>query len=227
MVEQAQTQDGYVSHRGRSVAQASASYEITKRIIDVMGAVLGLGLALPLLVLIAVLLRVESRGPVLFKQTRVGKRGEPFEILKLRTMYWPPESTLHREHVVNRASELGSSKGKLRMLSDPRITSVGRFLRRWSLDELPNLWNVLKGEMSLVGPRPLVPYETSALGAEACRRLEVKPGITGMAQVEGRLEVSWKRRTAFDVYYVEHRSLGLDMAIVGRTLLSLFRRPGA
>jgi lipopolysaccharide/colanic/teichoic acid biosynthesis glycosyltransferase len=150
-------------------------------------------------------IRLESRGPAVFRQWRVGLDGEGFELYKLRTM------------------AVGSDRGPDVALSsdDPRITRVGAFLRRYSLDELPNLVNVLRGEMAIVGPRPTIQSQVDAYSERQRRRLEVKPGLTGWAQVNGRVSLSWPERIELDVWYVENRSLRLDLQILARTVRQL------
>src|SRR5688572_7259389 len=157
---------------------------------------------LPLLVIAAVAIRLESRGPVFYRQRRVGRHGEPFELWKLRTM-------------VPGAETMGA--GIYVIEGDARITRVGRLLRRFSLDELPNLVNVLRGDMAIVGPRPTVQEQVDRYTDRQLRRLEVKPGITGWAQVNGRTSLSWPERIELDVWYVEHRSLWLDLRILAKT----------
>ena len=172
------------------------------RALDLILAALALALLSPLLALAAVLIRLESRGPVLYRQRRVGRGGEPFELWKLRTM-------------VPKAESMGA--GVYVLEGDPRITRVGRLLRRFSLDELPNLVNVIRGEMAIVGPRPTVQEQVDRYTERQRRRLEVKPGITGWAQVNGRTSLPWPERIELDVWYVEHRSLRLDLRILART----------
>jgi lipopolysaccharide/colanic/teichoic acid biosynthesis glycosyltransferase len=156
----------------------------------------------PLLALAALAIRLESPGPVVYRQRRVGKNGRPFELLKLRTMVPGAESMGAGIYVVE---------------GDPRITRIGRLLRRFSLDELPNLVNVLKGDMAMVGPRPTVQEQVDRYTERQRRRLEVKPGITGWAQINGRTSLPWPERIELDVWYVEHRSLRLDLRILART----------
>jgi len=177
------------------------------RAADVVGAGLGLALASPLLAAATVAIKLEDGGPVLYRQRRVGQRGEEFDLLKLRTM-------------VVGAERLGEGLAVNR--GDARITRVGRFLRRTSLDELPQLWNVVRGEMSLIGPRPTLAYQVERYTERQRRRLEVKPGITGWAQVHGRAALPWPDRIELDVWYVEHRSAWLDVKILLRTPLALF-----
>ena len=156
----------------------------------------------PLLALAAIVIRLESRGPVFYRQLRVGRAGEPFQLWKLRTM-------------VPGAESMGA--GIYVLEGDPRITRTGRLLRRFSLDELPNLVNVLKGDMAIVGPRPTVQEQVDRYTDRQRRRLEVKPGITGWAQVNGRTSLSWPERIELDVWYVEQRSIRLDIRILMRT----------
>jgi lipopolysaccharide/colanic/teichoic acid biosynthesis glycosyltransferase len=176
------------------------------RAADLAGAGLGLAAAAPVLAAAAVAIKLEDRGPVLYRQRRVGLNGEEFELLKLRTMVVGAERQ-GAGYAVNRG--------------DPRITRIGRVLRRLSLDELPQLWNVVRGDMSLVGPRPTLAYQVDRYTARQRRRLEVKPGITGWAQVHGRAALPWAERIELDVWYVEHRSPWLDLKILLRTPLAL------
>jgi lipopolysaccharide/colanic/teichoic acid biosynthesis glycosyltransferase len=178
-------------------------YELVKRAMDLLIACLAAVVVLPLMAVIAVVIRLDSRGPALLRQTRVGRDGEDFELLKFRTM-------------VVGAHTMGS--GWLIAERDPRITRVGHFLRRWSLDELPQLFNVLRGDMSIIGPRPTLRYQVDQYTDFQRRRLEVRPGITGWAQVQGRNDLSWPARIELDVHYVEHRSLRLDLEILRRTV---------
>jgi lipopolysaccharide/colanic/teichoic acid biosynthesis glycosyltransferase len=155
----------------------------------------------------ALAIKLEDGGPVLYRQRRVGRDGREFELVKLRTMVVGAE-TQGAGWAVNRG--------------DPRITRVGRVLRRLSLDELPQLWNVVRGEMSLIGPRPTLKYQVDRYTDHQRRRLEVKPGITGWAQIHGRAALPWEERIELDVWYVEHRSPRLDLKILLRTPLALF-----
>ena len=161
-----------------------------------------LALASPLLALSALAVKLEDRGPVLYRQLRVGLRGSEFELLKLRTMI------VGAEH---QGAGYAVNKG------DPRITRVGAVLRRLSLDELPQLWNVVRGEMSLVGPRPTLSYQVERYTDRQRTRLDVKPGISGWAQVHGRAALPWDERIELDIWYVENRSLWLDLRILART----------
>ena len=165
-------------------------------------AALALVLSAPLLAVAGVAIRLESRGPALYRQRRVGWRGEPFDLIKLRTMVSGAEW---------RGEGIAVDQG------DPRITRVGALLRRLSLDELPNLVNVVRGEMALVGPRPTIQAQVDQYTDRQRRRLEVRPGITGWAQVNGRAGLPWDERIELDVWYVDHRSLALDLKILART----------
>jgi lipopolysaccharide/colanic/teichoic acid biosynthesis glycosyltransferase len=172
------------------------------RALDVLLAALLLVVTAPLLALAALAIRLESRGQVFYRQRRVGRHGRPFDLWKLRTM-------------VPGAESMGA--GVYVLEGDPRITRVGRLLRRFSFDELPNLVNVLSGEMAMVGPRPTVQEQVDRYTERQLRRLEVKPGITGWAQIKGRTALPWPERIELDVWYVEHRSLRLDLRILART----------
>jgi lipopolysaccharide/colanic/teichoic acid biosynthesis glycosyltransferase len=172
------------------------------RALDVLLATLLLVVTAPLLALAALAIRLESPGPVFYRQRRVGRHGRPFELWKLRTM-------------VPGAESMGA--GVYVLEGDPRITRVGRLLRRFSFDELPNLVNVLRGEMAMVGPRPTVQEQVDRYTERQLRRLEVKPGITGWAQINGRTSLPWPERIELDVWYVEQRSLRLDLRILART----------
>jgi lipopolysaccharide/colanic/teichoic acid biosynthesis glycosyltransferase len=178
-----------------------------KRALDVVGAGAGLALASPLLAIAAAAVKLEDGGPVFYRQRRVGQEGEAFDLLKLRTMVVGAE---------RQGAGWAVDEG------DPRITRVGRALRRLSIDEVPQLWNVLRGEMSLVGPRPTLAYQDERYSERQRRRLEVKPGITGWAQVNGRARLKWADRIELDVWYVENRSTWVDLKILVRTPMALF-----
>jgi len=178
------------------------------RALDVLVAGAGLVLTSPILAAAAIATKLESGGPVLYRQTRVGKDGADFEVLKLRTMVVGAE-TLGAGFAVDRG--------------DPRITRVGRILRRTSIDELPQLWNILRGDMSVIGPRPTLRYQVEQYDEQQRRRLELRPGLTGWAQVQGRASLPWADRIELDVWYVENRSPKVDLEILLRTPLALFR----
>ena len=173
------------------------------RAVDILIAALALILLSPLLLIAAIAIKLGSRGPVIYRQRRVGQNGEEFEMLKLRTM------------------EQGSDPvgvGTVVTRDDPRVTAAGRVLRRTSLDEIPNLINVLRGEMAIVGPRPTIPAQVVDYTPRQHRRHEVRPGITGWAQVQGRAGIPWEERIELDLYYVDHRSPALDARILLKTL---------
>jgi lipopolysaccharide/colanic/teichoic acid biosynthesis glycosyltransferase len=176
------------------------------RALDLLVASLALVVTSPVLAIAVILIKLESRGPVIYRQRRVGRGGAPFELWKLRTMVPGAETMGAGIYVVE---------------GDPRITRTGRLLRRLSLDELPNLVNVLRGEMAVVGPRPTVQEQVDRYTERQRRRLEVRPGITGWAQVNGRTSLPWPERIELDVWYVEHRSLRLDLRILARTVRML------
>jgi lipopolysaccharide/colanic/teichoic acid biosynthesis glycosyltransferase len=181
------------------------------RAADVALAVVGLILASPVLLVAAVAIKAGSRGPVIYRQPRVGRDGVVFELWKLRTMR-------------KGADPVGVGTAVTRR--DPRVTAAGRFLRRFALDELPNLVNVLRGEMAIVGPRATLPAQVDLYTPRQRRRLELKPGVTGWAQTHGRAGIPWEERIELDVWYVEHRSIGLDLRILARTPLVLLRGTG-
>ena len=186
----------------------SRGYDAAKRALDLLIAVPGIVVMSPFLLVTALAIKLESRGPVIFRQERVGRHGRSFQILKFRTM-------------VDGAHLLGP--GYLLSRNDPRITRVGAFLRRWSLDELPQLFNILRGEMSVVGPRPTLRYQVDQYTGFQRRRLEALPGVTGWAQIRGRNGLTWPERIELDVWYVDHRSLALDLRILLKTLAVITR----
>lgn len=184
-----------------------------KRLLDLVTATIGLTLLSPLMLLLAILIKLDSRGPVFYKSQRVGKKGRIFACYKFRTMVTDAEQQKAKlQHLNERDGIL------FKIRNDPRITRVGRFLRKYSLDELAQLWNVFKGDMSLVGPRPPLASEVKQYELEYYRRLEVAPGITGLWQVEGRTSPSFKDYISLDLSYVENWSFGLDLKILARTL---------
>jgi len=194
----------------------------TKRSLDASVAFLALLVATPMFLLIAGLIRVTSTGPVLFRQTRIGAGGREFVMLKFRTMKDRCSDDLHREYVKDLLNGAATQEdGLFKLHNDPRITVVGRALRKLSLDELPQLFNVLRGEMSLVGPRPSLPWELRMFPAWAYRRLEVLPGVTGLWQVGGRNRLTMLQGLKLDVQYVDQRSLWLDLRILAKTPIAL------
>ncbi len=185
---------------GRPAARIPA---VTRRAIDIAVSAAALALSTPVIALAALAIRLESRGPAIYRQRRSGLHGREFDVLKLRTM-------------VDGAEHIGA--GLAVNEHDARITRVGALLRRTSLDELPNLLNVLRGEMSLIGPRPTLPEQVAQYSERQRGRLAIRPGITGWAQVNGRASLPWSERIELDLYYIAHRSLALDLQILWRTL---------
>ena len=182
---------------------------LVKRLVDLLGSLPGLLLISPLLIGVALAIKLDDRGPVFFRQQRAGLKGQTFKIFKFRTM-------------VQNAEKLGA--GVFVEEEDPRITRVGKFLRHSSLDELPQLINIVRGEMSLVGPRPTLPYQVEKYDQRQMRRLNVKPGITGWAQVNGRSALTWPERIELDLWYIDNWSLWLDLKIIFKTFLVVLKK---
>ncbi len=199
----------------------SRAHMLLKRAFDVVVSGLALLLTSPIMLIAALAIKLDSRGPVLFRQVRVGKDGELFEILKLRSMVQDAEEKR------SALEDLNERTGPLfKMREDPRITRTGRILRMTSIDELPQFWNVLRGEMSVVGPRPALPSETDAWTPDLRERLRVLPGITGMWQVSGRAEADFELYRRLDLFYVDNWSLLHDAKIVAKTFLVVLTRRG-
>ena len=215
----------------------SRFFTITKRVMDVSGSLLLLLLSAPLLLAVALAVRLSSKGPILYRQQRVGQYGKPFTFLKFRSMYVDSDPGVHQRYVMeliagqaerNVSGENGDAGGFFKLTQDKRITRIGAILRRTSLDELPQLFNVLKGEMSLVGPRPAIPYEVAAYQIWHRRRLlEVKPGITGLWQVNGRSRVAFDEMVRLDLRYAKEWSPWLDLKILLRTPRAVLAGEGA
>ncbi len=200
----------------------SGGRRLAKELFDRLSAGLALLLLSPLLLAIGLAIRLSSPGPALFRQTRIGKNGAAFTVLKFRSMYLDAEQRLPELRPVN------DNDGVLfKIRDDPRVTRLGRLLRRYSLDELPQLFNVLTGQMSLVGPRPPLPSEVEQYAGDVSRRLVVKPGLTGLWQVSGRSDLSWEESVRIDLRYVENWSLALDAMILWRTVFAVLRSQGA
>jgi lipopolysaccharide/colanic/teichoic acid biosynthesis glycosyltransferase len=213
-----------------AMAPPRVSYTALKRLLDVVAAVLLLLFLAPLLALCALAIRLESPGPVLFRQQRVGEGGRLFTMLKLRSMYASADVKAHRDYVasfIHGRAQPAAQEGLFKLVADPRVTRVGRWLRRTSLDELPQLWNVLRGEMSLVGPRPPIAYELEHYQPAHFGRLRAKPGITGLWQVSGRNRTTFEQMVALDLEYIQTRSLGMDLWILLRTIPVVFLRADA
>lgn len=196
-------------------------YAVSKRVLDVALALIALTILAPFLLGVAVLVRLSSPGAILFRQTRVGHGGREFQMIKFRTMYTDSDDRIHREmnvrELLGDLTPPGTGGGMFKLENDPRITWVGRWLRRYAIDELPQLLNVLSGEMSLVGPRPSLPWEVALYTAEQRGRHECVPGITGLWQVSDRYRLSMPEMLALDLRYKEARSMKLDISILLRT----------
>jgi lipopolysaccharide/colanic/teichoic acid biosynthesis glycosyltransferase len=201
-----------------------SEYSRAKRNLDILGAGVGLILLSPLIALLAILVKLDSRGPAIFSQTRLGRHGRCFRMYKLRTMRDGADDEKPGLAHLNQSDDLRLFK----IPSDPRVTRIGRGIRRWSLDELPQLYNVLVGDMSLVGPRPFFVEDLSMYDDHHKGRLLVRPGLTGLWQVSGRSDiVDFEEVVRLDRHYIEQWSMGLDMTILGRTLPVVMRRRGA
>ncbi len=201
-------------------------FNATKRSMDLVASLIGLILLSPLFLVLAVLIKIEDRsGPVFFKQKRFGKNSNMFSIYKFRSMATNAEQRLKEDPVL--FQKYVANNYKLEQDEDPRITSIGRFLRKTSLDELPQLLNVLKGEMSLVGPRPIVAQELKEYKDRKNDLLSVKPGVTGYWQVSGRSDVGYPERVDLELYYVYHRTIWLDIRILFATVVSVLLKRGA
>ena len=229
-----------------AMSKERSGYFLWKDLIDFSLATLAIVCLIPLMALIALLIRIDSPGPILFLQTRVGSRRRThngvtvwerttFPCFKFRTMYHQVDQSLHEKYVTalirNDQTTIAAiqpdDSGVHKLIDDPRITRVGRLLRKWSLDELPQFWNVLRGEMSLVGPRPAIPYEVSAYKPWHKQRLNAKPGITGLWQVWARSAVDFDTSVMMDAYYIQHHSTRMDLFILFSTPLAVFSRKGA
>ncbi len=203
--------------------ELTGSRRLLKAAVDRIVATVAVLVFSPLLIGLGLAVRFSSRGPALFKQIRIGRTGEPFRMYKFRSMYVDAETRL-----AGLAKQNERAEGLLfKMKDDPRVTAVGRFLRKWSLDELPQLLNVVRGDMSLVGPRPPLPSEVARYSGDVHRRLMVKPGLTGLWQISGRSNLEWDESVRLDLRYVENWSLATDFVILWRTVFAVLRREGA
>lgn len=206
---------------------------IFKRVLDITGSIFGISLFLPVLLIISLIIKLTSKGPVFFRQKRVGYSGKEFTLLKFRSMHINNDNTIHKEFTKNFINgnnhyNRESKDGIYKIKDDPRITKVGKFIRKTSLDELPQLFNVLKGDMSLVGPRPALSYEVEEYDTWHKRRvLEVKPGITGIWQVKGRSKTTFDEMVRMDIQYINKWSILWDVMLILRTPFAVFRTKGS
>jgi len=215
-------------------SSATGSYWL-KRPMDIVGAAFALLAFSPLMLLTALAIKLTSPGPIIFRQTRLGKGGVPFVFYKFRSMVVNGDDRIHREYVASlikgeheKVNQQDTADPMYKIKADPRVTKVGRFIRKTSIDELPQLFNVLKGEMSLIGPRPPLPYEAESYQSWHLRRvLDIRPGITGLWQVEGRSKVSFDEMVRMDLRYIHGCSLGLDLRILAKTVLVVLNCKGA
>lgn len=192
-------------------------YFFIKRVIDIVGSLVGLVVLSPILLIVAILIKFDSKGPILFSQIRVGKNGKKFKMYKFRSM------VVDAEELKEKLQEKNERKGPMfKIKDDPRITKIGKFIRKTSIDELPQLINILKGEMSIVGPRPSLPKEVEQFDDWMLERLEVKPGLTCYWQVEGRDDIEFREWMELDVKYVKERNLKIDIVLIFKTIFVLF-----
>jgi lipopolysaccharide/colanic/teichoic acid biosynthesis glycosyltransferase len=209
----------------------SIGYRAGKRALDLVVASVCLLLASPILIATWVIVRATSPGQALFRQRRVGRNGRTFVLYKFRTMHNGCADDIHRDYVCKLLSEdqppTGGQSGVYKLQADPRITRIGRFLRKSSIDELPQLFNVIRGDMSLVGPRPALPWEAELFGLAYARRFLVAPGLTGLWQVSGRNCLTMRQGLELDIEYVERRSLALDLKILLKTIPAVVSGAGA
>jgi lipopolysaccharide/colanic/teichoic acid biosynthesis glycosyltransferase len=202
----------------RSRTTESRVTQVARRALDIVISSVGLVLAAPVLALLSVLVRWDSSGPAFFRQVRVGRGEQLFILLKLRTMRMDGDDAEHRAYVAALQRGEGQAHGELfKLVDDPRVTRIGRWLRRTSLDELPQLWNVLRGDMALVGPRPMPPHELATMPLHGRLRHRVRPGITGLWQVSGRSRLSYAEMIELDLQYAQHPGFWRDLAILLRT----------
>ena len=200
-----------------------ANYIQMKRVLDVIVASIGLVILSPVFLLLAILIKVNSKGSVFFAHTRIGKDGKKFKMYKFRTMYENAEEMI--KNFSPEQKKVWEENYKLK--EDPRITSIGKILRKTSLDELPQIINIIKGDLSIIGPRPVIDRELEKYGESKEKFLSVTPGLTGYWQANGRSETTYKQRMKMELYYVDHISLRLDLQIFFKTFVSVFKREGA
>ena len=198
-------------------------YKVVKRVMDVLLSSIGLVVLLPVFAIIALAIKIESKGPVFFKHTRIGKNGKIIKIYKFRSMVENAEDLIQNFT----PEQMEEYKENYKLTDDPRITKIGKFLRKTSLDELPQLLNIIKGELSIIGPRPVVQEELEKYGANAERFLSVTPGLTGYWAANGRSSTSYEERMQMELFYVENLSLKLDIQVFFKTIFTVLKREGA
>lgn len=204
------------------IVKSDKSYMLLKRLTDIIISALGITLFLPISIVIALLIKLTSKGPVIFKQTRVGIGGKPFTCYKFRSMVADAET---KQDQLRHLNEADGPVFKIR--NDPRITPIGAFMRKTSIDEIPQLWNVLKGDMSLVGPRPPLPCEVEKYGDRELKRLSVHPGLTCLWQINGRSNIPFEQWVELDIQYIETRSFRNDLMILVKTIPAVLTGRGA
>jgi len=197
-------------------------YSISKRAIDVLGGMLGLLLSAPILLVVAILVRLSGAGPIIYKHKRLGLHGETFWCYKFRSMISDADRVLERDPELRKQFQ-----ENFKLDHDPRITPLGAFLRKTSLDELPQFFNVLRGDMTLIGPRPIVPAEIEKYGGYGPKLLSVRPGLSGFWQAYGRSDTSYHERVAMDMHYIDNKSLWMDLKLMAMTLIAVLRKDGA
>ena len=198
-------------------------YHLVKRMIDVVLSLFGLVLISPFVVIIAIYIKIDSKGPVFFKHQRIGKNGKPFSMYKFRTMKDGAEAMIN-DFTPEQLEEWNEN---FKLKDDPRITRIGKFLRKTSLDELPQLINILRGDMSIVGPRPIIEVELEEYGNDKDEFLSIRPGLTGWWASNGRSEISYPERCEYELYYVRNESFWLDVKVMFLSVFSVFLRKGA
>lgn len=198
-------------------------YNVTKRVLDVLLSFIGLIVLSPIFLILGIMIKIDSKGPVFFTHKRIGKNGKKIGIYKFRTMHENAEQMI--ENFTEEQMEEYKENYKLK--NDPRITRVGKFLRRTSLDELPQIWNILKGELSIIGPRPVIASELEKYGPNKNKFLSATPGLTGYWQANGRSTTTYEERMEMELYYVDNRSLWLDVRLFFKTFISVIKKEGA
>ncbi|MGL4742037.1 MAG: sugar transferase [Sarcina sp.] len=200
----------------RDKNKVSKLYEVNKRIIDIIGAIAGLIVLFPIYIIVGIIIKIDSKGPIIFSQERVGKNGNIFKMYKFRSM------VVNAEELKERLAKQNERKGPMfKIKEDPRVTKIGKFIRKTSIDELPQLINILKGDMSIVGPRPSLPKEVAQFESWMKERLDVKPGLTCFWQVQGRDDIPFREWMELDIKYVRERTLLLDIKLILKTFTVL------